>query len=161
GPAPAACFGSNRRPVADPAGTTGCGIVATHASTVYDAGMFGLQAAYYPNKTLAGKPDLFALGVGDATGSVTRNWGTASPGGTLPVNGWSLRLTGLITFPQAGAYTLQARSDDGVRVWVNDVLNLERWKSQAATDTTGTAVTVTAGQTLRIRVEYFEDTGPA
>lgn len=162
GPAPAACFGADRRPVASPEATSGCGILPAHASTAYDSGMSGLQAAYYPNKTLAGKPTLFSLGILGATGgAVDRNWGNASPGGTLPVDGWSLRLTGLITFPQAGTYTLQTNSDDGARVWLNDVLNTDRWLSQAATDSTGQPFTVTAGETRRIRVEYFDDSSVA
>ncbi|WP_309082587.1 PA14 domain-containing protein [Microbacterium sp.] len=156
GPAPTACYGTDRHPVANPAGTVGCGIVPTHASTVYDGGMTGLQAAYYPNRALSGKPALFGLGIGDTSGAVTRNWGTAAAGGALPADNWSLRLTGLITFPQAGTYTLQARSDDGVRVWVDDVLNMDRWVGQVATDTTGSAFTVTAGETRRIRLEYFD-----
>ncbi len=157
GPAPAACFGADRRPVAGPETTSGCGILPAHANTAYDAGMTGLQATYYPNKTLAGKPTLFSLGILGATGgAVDRNWGTNAPGGTLPADGWSLRLTGLVTFPQAGTYTFQTNSDDGVRVWINDVLNVDRWVDQAATDATGTAITVTAAETRRIRVEYYD-----
>ncbi|WP_309065447.1 PA14 domain-containing protein [Microbacterium sp.] len=161
GPAPNVCYGADRRPVANPAGTTGCGIAPTHASTVYDGGMAGLQATYYPNRTLAGKPALFGLGIGDASGAITRNWGTATAGGALSADNWSLRLTGLITFPQAGTYTLQARSDDGVRVWLDDVINMDRWVGQVATDTTGAAITVTAGETRRIRLEYFDATSVA
>ncbi len=162
GPAPAACFGADRRPVAGAETASGCEILPAHANTAYDAGMNGLQATYYPNKTLAGKPTLFSLGILGATGgAVDRNWGTAAPGGTLPADGWSLRLTGLITFPQAGTYTLQTNSDDGARVWLNDILNTDRWLSQAATDSTGQPFTVTAGETRRIRVEYFDDTSVA
>ncbi|SFR72466.1 RHS repeat-associated core domain-containing protein [Microbacterium azadirachtae] len=162
GPAPAACFGADRRPVARAETVNGCGILPAHVSTAYDTGMNGLQATYYPNKTLAGKPTLFSLGILGATGgAVDRNWGTAAPGGTLPADGWSLRLTGLITFPQAGTYTLQTNSDDGARVWLNDILNTDRWLSQAATDSTGQPFTVTAGETRRIRVEYFDDTSVA
>lgn len=81
GPAPAACYGADRRPVANPAGTPGCGILPAHAATVYDGGWNGLQATFYPNKTLAGKPALFALGIGGTSGTVDRNWANASPGG--------------------------------------------------------------------------------
>lgn len=156
GPAPVACFASDRRPVVNPAGTSACGVVPMHSSTVYDSGMRGLQTAYYANRYLAGKPAMYGLGIGDGSGAVTRNWGTASAGGALPADNWSLRMTGLITFPQSGTYTLQARSDDGVRIWVDDALNVNRWVGQAATDTTGTALTVTAGETKRIRIEYFD-----
>jgi len=161
GPAPAACYGSDRRPVADPVGTSGCGILPAHASTVYDGGMNGLQATYYPNKSLAGKPSLFSLGIGDPTGAVDMEWFGGGPGGSIGGDNWSLRATGMVTFPEAGSYTLRATSDDGVRVWVNDILMIDRWVPQAPTDSTGPVFTVTAGETRRIRVEYFEATGDA
>ncbi|MDF2582197.1 MAG: hypothetical protein K0R33_840 [Mycobacterium sp.] len=161
GPAPAACYGADRKPVANPVAVSGCGILPAHASTVFDGGMNGLQATYYGNKTLAGKPALFALGIGGVGGSIDRNWTTTSPGGTIGEDGWSLRLTGLITFPQAGSYTLQTNSDDGVRVWLGDVINIDRWVPQSPTDATGNAITVTAGETRRIRIEYFEEAGGA
>ena len=161
GPAPAACFTAAGTPVADPVGTAGCGILPAHSNTAYDSGLNGLQAAYYPNKTLSGKPTLFALGIGGTGGTVDKNWTTTSPGGAIPVDGWSLRLTGLITFPAAGSYTLRTTSDDGARVWLNDVNVTDRWLSQAATDATSAAFTVTAGETRRIRVEYFDDSSTA
>ena len=161
GPAPAACFTASRTPVANPIGTAGCGIIPAHTSTTYDSGMNGLQAAYYSNKTLSGKPSLFALGIGGAGGSVDKDWNTASPGGPIGTDGWSLRLTGLITFPQAGTYALRTTSDDGARVWLNDINQIDRWVSQSATDATSSAITVTAGETKRIRIEYFDDTSTA
>jgi YD repeat-containing protein len=161
GPAPAACFTPTGTPVANPVGAAGCGILPAHANTTYDNGMNGLQATYYPNKTLSGKPTLFALGIGGANGAVDKNWTTTSPGGTLPVDAWSVRLTGLITSPQSGTYTLRTTSDDGARVWLNDINRIDRWVPQSATDATSTPFTVTAGETRRVRVEYFEDTGTA
>ena len=62
GPAPAACFTTARTPVANPVGTPGCGILPAHSATSYDGGLNGLQATFYPNKTLAGKPTLFSSG---------------------------------------------------------------------------------------------------
>lgn len=158
GPAPAACFGTDRRTIANPIGTAGCGTLPAHTATTYDGGLNGLQAAYYPNKTLQGKPPVFDTGIGGPAGTIDRDWQQTTPIAGIPADGWSLRLTGLITFPTAGTYTLQARSDDGVRVWLNDVLNVDRWASQSATDATGPAFTVAAGETRRIRVEYFDDT---
>lgn len=161
GPAPIACYGADRRPVVSPATASGCGIIPAHTSTVYDGGMNGLQAAFYANRTLSGKPSLFALGVGGSGGVVDRNWGTASPGSGIPVDGWSLRLTGLITFSQAGVYTMRTTSDDGARVWINDVLLINRWQSQTAADATSVPITVAAGETRRIRVEYYDDSSTA
>ncbi|MBN9188180.1 MAG: hypothetical protein J0I62_06720 [Microbacterium sp.] len=132
-----------------------------HTSTTYDQGLNGLRATYYDNRDLAGKPTLFATGVGDATGKIDVDWGTTEPGGSSSSGSlshlWSLRLSGLVTFPAAGDYYFQTNSDDGVRVWVNDDMILNQWIPQSDTaDVTSSKVTVTASMlTQRIRVEYF------
>ncbi|MFK4805066.1 hypothetical protein ACI3KX_04325 [Microbacterium sp. ZW CA_36] len=56
GPAPAARYGTDRRPVANPVAASGCGVLPAHSSTVYNGGLNGLQATYHPNKTLAASP---------------------------------------------------------------------------------------------------------
>ncbi|WP_449407469.1 PA14 domain-containing protein [Microbacterium maritypicum] len=160
GAAPAACFQSNGRPVADPVGVSGCGIQPAHTATTYDSGLQGLQATYYANPHLAGKPSLIDLGVGGTAGAVDRSWGTASPGTGIPADNWSLRLTGLVTFPDAGQYTFVTNSDDGARVWVGDSLVVDKWETGSA-ERVGAPVTVTAGETRRIRVEYRDDTAAA
>lgn len=160
GPAPSACFQSDGRPKPNPVGVSGCGILPAHSSTTYDGGLQGLQATYYANPSLSGKPVLFDLGVGGAGGAIDRNWSTASPGAGVGVDKWSLRLTGLVSFPTAGQYTFVGNADDGVRIWIGDTLVLDSWAYSAA-DRIGAPVTVAAGESKRIRVEYWEDGGPA
>ncbi|GEK80086.1 hypothetical protein ABA31_14370 [Agrococcus baldri] len=156
GPAPAACFGTNDRPVANPAGTAGCGLVPGHTATGYDGALTGLQAAFYDNADLSGQPAAFALGIGGTGGAVTKDWGAGSPEGVASTDRWSARLTGLITFPAAGQYTLSAVSDDGVRIWVDDLPVISDWYGGAKTRTAPQAITATAGQVSRIRVEYWD-----
>ncbi|WP_292775014.1 MULTISPECIES: PA14 domain-containing protein [Microbacterium] len=160
GPAPAACFQSDGRPVSNPAGTTGCGILPAHSATTYDSGLQGLQATYYPNPNLAGKPTLISFGIGGAGGAVDRDWATGSPGTGIGIDDWSLRLTGLVTFPQAGQYTFGTYSDDGARVWVGDTLVSDKWEPGPA-ERFGAPITVAAGETRRIRVEFRDDTWTA
>lgn len=160
GPAPSACFQSGGRPVATPTTVPNCGIVPAHTSTTYDGGMQGLQATYYANKTLSGKPSLIGLGIGGTAGAVDRNWGTASPGTGIGTDNWSLRLTGLVTFPAAGQYTFVTNSDDGARIWVGDALVADKWEGGAA-ERVGAPITVAAGETRRIRIEYRDDTSTA
>lgn len=161
GPAAAACFQPSRLPVADPVGTAGCGIVPVHSTMTYDGGLNGLQATYYPNPNLAGKPALFALGIGGSGGTVDRSWGTASPGTGIGADNWSVRLTGLVTFPTAGDHTFVTNSDDGARVWIDDVLVTDKWSAGVAEHAGLTLTGITAGETRRIRVEMFEGTGSA
>ena len=160
GPAPAACFQSDGRPVSNPAGTNGCGILPAHSAMTYDNGLQGLQAAYYPNPNLAGKPALIGFGIGGAGGAVDRDWATGAPGTGIGIDNWSLRLTGLVTFPQAGQYTFGTYSDDGARVWVGDTLVSDKWEPGPA-ERFGAPITVAAGETRRIRVEFRDDTWTA
>lgn len=162
GPAPTTCFTTAGTPVVNPAADAGCGIVPAHSNTTYDSGMTGLQAAYYGNRTLSGKPVRFGLGIGPSDGSIDASW-SGSPGGTtVPADGWSLRLTGLLDFPSPGTYSLQTVSDDGVRVWLDDTTQVDSWRSQVATTTTSPNITVGADDlTRRIRVEYFDDSSVA
>lgn len=163
GPAPASCFGADRRPVPNPTGVGACGITPAATSTTYDAGMNGLQVAYYSNnEKLSGKPSAYGLGIeGTPDGSINRFWGENSPAAGVSADHWSMRMTGVIVFPEAGTYRLGTTSDDGVRVWLDDIDMIGSWRSQGATDTHSPPITVAAGETRRIRIEYFDDVGVA
>ncbi|GGE96796.1 hypothetical protein D9V28_07205 [Mycetocola zhadangensis] len=163
GPAPAACFTAGGTPVANPVATNGCGVVPGHAATIYDGGLQGLHAAYYTDtQQLAGQPRLYNLGLAGAVGgAVDRDWGTSAPATGISADNFSIRLTGLITFPETGTYRLRTTSDDGIRLWLNDALTLDQWIPQAPTDVTSQGFTVTAGETRRIRLEYHDVSGGA
>src|SRR5207248_6019214 len=51
--------------------------------------------------------------------------------------------------------------DDGVRIWVNNQLVLDRWSTLAEPLTYGTSVSLTAGQAYTIKVDYYENGGGA
>ncbi len=159
GPAPASCFGSDRKPLSS------CSITPAHSSTNYDQGLVGLNVAYYNNPALSGAPTSFSLGLsGVSDGSVNANWGAAAPGPGIGADNVSFRMTGTITFPSAGTYQLSTVVDDGARVWVNDVLRLDAWPTHTLTSTvTGGSFVINPGDNLtqRIRVEYYELTSSA
>ncbi|MEV7874681.1 PA14 domain-containing protein [Microbacterium sp. NPDC089188] len=163
GAAPAECFSADGHPVAQPVQRDGCGVVPPSSSTTYDGGMKGLQAAYYSNtEKLAGKPEAYGLGLDGASGgAVDRDWGMDAPIVGVSSDHWSLRLTGLVTFPEAGTYRLRTTSDDGARLWLDDVLVIDRWTAPAGTDGTSAAFTVAAGEVRRIRLEYFDNVSSA
>ncbi|MBD8103767.1 MULTISPECIES: PA14 domain-containing protein [Plantibacter] len=154
GPAPAGCFLSDRTPSAD------CATTTPHTIKRYDEGLVSLAAVLFPNRSLTGVPTAMTLGILGAGGSIAKDWEQRSPTGAA-VDGVSMRLTGTVTFPKAGQYKLQTYADDGTRVYIDDVLVTEDWSSHAVRWSAEGIVNVIAGQTARIRVEYFEDTGPA
>ena len=156
GPAPAECF-NGLVPLGTALTTTGCKTVPAHSQTSYDAGLKGLHAAYYGNVSLSGTPKLFDLFNSAGDGSVSKDWALGSPVAGV-TDSWSVRLTGLVTFPTAGVYQFATYADDMTRVWVDDQLVVDSWGSGALrVASTGIVnVIATAGQQSRIRVEYAD-----
>ncbi len=72
----------------------------------------------------------------------------------LPNDRLALRAEGEVRLP-AGDYDLVTITDDGIRVWVDDKLVLDRWDIHGSTID---RIPLTGGR-HRIRLEYFEATG--
>ena len=157
GPAPVGCFDSDRLPLST------CPVIPAHTKTIYDDSLVGLHVAWYNNKNLSGKPSLMTHGIpGASGGAVNRNWGASAPTSGINTDNFSMRLTGLVTFPSAGDYVFQVRSDDGSRVFIDDEMVVDNWVTQAAAlSSTMVIVSATAGETKRIRIEYFDATSTA
>lgn len=157
GPAPASCFGSDRRPLPS------CAAAPAHTSTNYDEGLRGLSTAWYDNQTLSGVPKIMTQGLPTVpSGAVNKDWSTIAPVAGISATNWSNRMTGTITFPAAGKYEFQTYSDDGSQVWVDDNLVVNFWRGGAWAPSPVGVVNVTeAGQVSRIRIHYYQNTGPA
>ena len=160
GPAPSSCFpvGSLTTVGAQNAGTSSCAALGTpvgHSSTSYDGGLAGLHTAWYGNSSLSGVPALYTVGIGAADGSVNQTWsGTTAPEPGIPATNFSARLTGTITFPTAGVYTMSLRASGASALYLNDV------QIATANATTGTGTfAATAGQVVRVRIDYSQLTG--
>ena len=114
----------------------------------------GLKGEYFANKTLAGAP---ALTRTDAR--VDFDW-NGGPGPGISDHDFSVRWTGSYTPRTSGEATIAARTDDGVRVYVDDKLVVDSWIDRgAATDLK--AMRFEAGRTYRIRVDYYQGGGAA
>jgi hypothetical protein len=109
-------------------------------------------ARYWANQTLGGLPALSRC-----EAQVDNNFGSGSPPG-LPIDGFSARYDATMSFA-AGAYDLALGGDDGIRLWVDGNLVIDRWVNQAFTTYRATR-TLTAGL-HDIRVEYYEASGVA
>src|SRR5690606_6063541 len=124
--------------------------------------LHGLQTSYFATPTLSGRPVDFSLGLMGGTGATgtgltSRAWAAGSPGSGIPAENFSLRLTGVITFPTAGDYKLSSLFDDGGRVWLDDILVIDDGVPDGAvTPVTSLPFTVTAGERKRIRIDFFE-----
>ncbi len=158
GPAPAACFGPDRRPVT-PA-PAGCTVTPAHTSTRYDENLRGLAATYYNNMHLSGQPVAYGTGLAAYPGGELVGAWAGSPAAGVNADAFSARFTGTITFPAAGTYQLVTYGDDGIRVWVDDILRIDMWADGGRRRSPDAPITVTAGQKARIRVDYYDLTGP-
>ncbi len=115
----------------------------------------GLTARYFNNLTLSGTAVL------TRTEAVNFNWGSASPGGGVGADNFSVRWSGRIVIPSTGSYRLQTESDDGVRLWINGVQVINNWTDHGPATDTAAAQTYSAGQQLDVTMEYYERGGGA
>jgi hypothetical protein len=109
------------------------------------------QAQYWNNQGLSGSPVLERQ---DA--NIDFDWGTGSPGSGVAADHFSARWTRYIDVTP-GTYNFSVTSDDGVRVWIDEVLLLDRWYDHAAQTFTFTKY-LGPGHHL-VRVEYYENGG--
>lgn len=72
---------------------------------------------------------------------------------------YSARFTGTLDVPAAGEVTFFVKSDDGVRLFVDDEPVVDLWTAHSPTDSQGKA-TLTAGA-HELRIEYFQLRGSA
>lgn len=87
------------------------------------------------------------------------NWAFGRISNVLPVDGVSARWVGRFNFDRTDNYQFTLLIDDGARVYYDDQLILDQWH-------VGRRRTVTANVPVikgehRLRVEYYEDNGPA
>ncbi len=110
-------------------------------------------AQYYGNSGLLGDPIAITT-----ESSPSHNWGTGSPIGSVPVDNFSARWTSM-QYLSGGTYSINARADDGVRVYVNGALVINEWHG-ASGQTYSVSLSLPAGQNY-FQVEYYENTGNA
>jgi YVTN family beta-propeller protein len=115
----------------------------------------GLVANYFNNTALSGTAVLVR------NEAVDFNWGSGSPGAGVNADNFSARWSGTVVATAAGSYRFQTESDDGVRLWVNGALLIDRWTDHGPTTDTSAAVSLTAGQRVTVRMEYYEKGGGA
>jgi beta-glucosidase len=130
-------------------------IVAHTSFQTSPRGSRGLKAEYFNNEQLQGTP---ALERTDER--VDFHWGAGSYSDDGPVDHFSVRWTGYFVPEVEDDYKFFVSADDGARLYVNDALVIDDWKTHGETLDTYSAHLV-AGIAHKIRLEYFESTGTA
>jgi hypothetical protein len=114
----------------------------------------GLTGQYYDNI------DLTTLRIIRTDATVNFDWGTGSPDASVAADTFSVRWTGQVQPQFSQTYTFYTMTDDGVRLWVNNQLLVDKWVDQGPTEWSGT-IALTANQKYDIRMEYYENAGGA
>lgn len=114
-------------------------------------GQFRTQ--YFDNNAFQGIPVFESC-----EASIDKDWGQTGPVAGVPADNFSVLWNGRFPF-QAGTYTFRILTDDGMRVYVDNVLVVDGWRDQPATEYSGTRQL--AAGLHDIRVEYYERSGGA
>lgn len=108
---------------------------------------------YFTNIGLVGQPVLVTT-----TETIAYNWGIGSPSPLIPPDNFSARFTRILAF-EAAEYEFTTIADDGVRLYIDNVILIDNWADQPAT--TKTARKAMAAGTHTIKIEYYEHGGNA
>jgi hypothetical protein len=123
------------------------------------SGGTGLRGDYYDGVALE-------LGGGGALerrwldATVDFGWGLSPPFNDMDEDTFSIRWTGQVRPRYSETYTFSTTTDDGVRLWVNGVLLIDRWVRQSSATHSAT-IALTAYRRYDIKMEYFEETQEA
>ncbi|MBA3847857.1 MAG: hypothetical protein H0X45_14610, partial [Planctomycetes bacterium] len=90
---------------------------------------------------------------------IDTEFGGGSPHPSVPVDGFGARWTGVLVPNISGDHVFTTRSDDGVRLWIDEKPLVDNWTGHGAVDDSGT-ITLEAGKSYALRMEYFESGGP-
>jgi hypothetical protein len=132
--------------------------VVTGMAVNWDEQARGLGATYYQYG--AGGVDWANPRLTRRDATIDFDWGTASPDPLLASDKFAVRWMARLQSLYSETYTFYAYSDEGVRVWIDDKLVIDQWTAHTAAEKSGT-ILLSTGQLYTVRVEYYEDSGPA
>jgi hypothetical protein len=110
----------------------------------------GLKGEYYDNS------DFTSLKMARIDPEVNFRWGEDSPDPSIDKDTFSVRWTGVIIPRYTEKYTFSTCADDGVRLWINNTLIIDNWKSQSEVTTKG-ILDMVGGSKYDIRIEFLEN----
>jgi hypothetical protein len=88
-------------------------------------------------------------------------WDLGSPDPSVNADLFSVRWRGEVEIPRSEPYTFITRSDDGVRLYVNNRMVIDNWTDHSWTDDRSDPIPLVAGQRYPIRMEFYESWGHA
>ncbi len=107
----------------------------------------GLSGEYFGDATLASRAAT------RTDGPISFDYGTERPHASVPAGDFSIRWTGRLQPRHKGLHTFDTRSDDGVRLFINDRIVLADWGKGGPKFNVGT-VYLDPTQSYDVRLEY-------
>jgi beta-glucosidase len=115
----------------------------------------GVLGEYWPNNAFEGEPAIERV-----DRRMDFRWTLSSPGRGIPYDWYSARWTGTLTVPAEGVSRIGIEGNDGYRLWLDGELLIDNWRKQSY-GVRMADVSLEAGRSYDLRVEYFESTGNA
>ncbi len=107
------------------------------------------KGQYFTNTSLSGLPAFVFC-----DSAIDFDWGLGGETASMPSDDTSVRWTRVVNFATAGKYTFHTKSDDGIRLWIDGKLVINKWYGRLVTEDKAT-VSLLAGNHI-LRVEYFD-----
>ena len=118
----------------------------------------GLQGSYFTNTECKGKA-LFIQNEED----INFLWYYDAPRmdmhGADDKNFFSVRWTGHIKAPESGEFTFHVMHNDGVRLWVNNKLLIDRWEDEKGSRIHSGKIDLQVGEQYGIQLDYYNNGG--
>jgi PA14 domain len=115
----------------------------------------GLTGNYYNNVSLVGKPTLIRRDT-----QVNFDWKYSPPMSGMPADKFSIKWEGFIQTRFDEQYTLIVTSDDGIRIWLDDKIILDKWAKRGVAEDIVT-LEGKSGKKYKLAVEYCDSSGSA
>lgn len=154
-PSDSTCAGPSPTPSPIPSSTPQPSASASPSPTPPPGGA-GLTGFYFSDKNLTNQV------LTKVDPMINFQWGSGKADQSLPgADNFSVRWTGQVSAPTTGSYTFYTKSDDGIRLWVNNNLIIDRWDAHNKySEQISTPITLTAGNNP-IKIEYYDGWGEA
>ena len=111
------------------------------------------EGKYWNNRDLSGNPVVVRQ-----DGSINFDWGGGSPAAEVFPDNFSAQWTQTANLP-AGTYRFSATTDDGMRVWVDNVMIIDSWFDSQVRTITADVYLGAGNHTITVR--YYEAGGVA
>ena len=109
----------------------------------------GLTAEYFDN------PDLTVPKVARVDPVIDFVWDTKAPDPAIQPDYFSVRWSGSVEPRYSETYTFHANASDGVRLWIDGRLVIDKWRDRGITEVSGT-IALQAGRRYPLKLEYYE-----